>query len=234
MSRKVPRRVVMSGFALPVAAAGIGFSAVPALARPGHVPGPGLPGTDVPSVGLPTFTEGRHDTVLTTGTDEALAGRGISFVPAPGSTAVPNTVRPSTRLILTVGSTALNLLVGAVHFDGGFTLTDDPDGSGGTDSSRLTFGSFTSQLADKVATSWLWRDGEPGDRIPALTYDLTNSTIDIDGSTLALDDYSLFLTEDAVAAIQDVFPQAPVNTTEPFAEGSAVGSFSQPAELPVS
>lgn len=224
MSRSINRRIVLSGFALP-AIAGLGLSASPALASPRQVPGPGLPDPGlpdpgIPDVGLPTFTEATHDTVLTQATADALAGRGIRFLPAPGSTAVEGAAQPSTQVPLSVGTAALDLLTGAVAFDGGFALADAAEGG-----RELMFGSFTSQLADSVASSWLWVDGEPGDRIPALSYDMLTSTIELDGTNLRLRDYDLFLTPEAVEAIQAVFPDAPVTTEEPFATGSALGTF---------
>lgn len=213
------RRVVLSGFALP-AVAGLGLAGLSEQRLPG--PGGHRVPEQAPAPGLPTFTTATHDTVLTEATAAALAGNGLRFSPAPGSTEVPAAAQPSTRLALSVGSAALDLLTGVVHFDGGFTLASGAEQAGDP---RLTFGSFSSQLADGVATAWLWRDGQPGDRIEALTYDLSTSSIEIDGSTLTLGSYQLFLTDQAVAAIQEVFPDAPVGTSEQFADGSATGTF---------
>lgn len=218
------RRVVLSGFALP-AVAGLGLARLPGGPAEQQLPEP-----PAPAPGLPTFTSATHDTVLTEATAEALAGHGLDFSPAPGSTEVLDAVRPSTRLVLSVGMAALDLLTGVVHFDGGFTLTGE---AGPEVSRRLTFASFSSQLADGVATAWLWRDGEPGDRIEALTYDLSGSSIEIDGTTLTLGSHPLFLTDQAVAAIQEVFPGAPVSTADPFADGTATGEFIPVDPMPV-
>lgn len=216
------RRVVLSGFALP-AVAGLGLVGLTENRPPGPAEPRGHRVPEQPALpGLPTFTSATHDTVLTDDTAAALAGHGLRFSPAPGSTEVPDAAQPSTRLALSVGSAALDLLTGAVHFDGGFTLSDAADPEGGP---QLTFASFSSQLAQGMATAWLWRNGEPGDRIEAMTYDLSTSSIEIDGTTLTLGSYLLFLTDQAVAAIQDVFPGAPVDTLEPFADGSASGTF---------
>lgn len=221
----INRRVVLSGLALP-AAAGLGLVASPAFGDPGQpdqIPDPG-----VPDLSLPTFSAATHDTVLTEATAAALAEQEISFSPAPGSTEVPDAERPSTRLTMSVGTGSLDLLSGAVHFDGGFTFSKaamaEQDGA-----ERLSLGAFSSQLAEGVATAQIWHNGVFVDRIPAVTYDLTNSTIEIDGSALTLGSYPIFLTDEAVAAIQAVFPEAPLSSAEQFADGSAVGTFVLPS-----
>lgn len=207
-------RVLLSGLALPLVA-GVGLTQLP------EPPDPGQPGP-----GPVTLTEATADWVLTEPAAGTLAEQGVGFAPAAGSTEVPDAPRPSTQLALSVGSVGLDLLSGVVHFDGGFTLTGEstPEQGG-----SLEFSSIASNLADGVASAWVAANDEPGERIDALTYDLTSSTIEVDGTTITLTEVELFLTDEAVAAILEVVPDVLVTTTEPFIDVAAVGTFEPPA-----
>lgn len=181
------------------------------------LPGPGLP---VPVPGLPALTEATHDAVITEATAAALETVGITYSPVVPGMDVPEAPRPSVRLKLSVGSAALDLLTGTVHFDGGFKLTNDA-----APERVVVFRSFASQLAEGKTCALVEVDGEVRERMPAFTFDLTQAAIEVNAPNLTLGQYPLTLTEEALAVIQEVFPDAALSTTEPFAEGTATALY---------